>query len=772
MRQRILVGVLALAPALAGCSRETGLFSEPNARAHVEMLAGTIGSRPIGTDANARARAYLIDQLKLYGLEVRVQETDARRAPLGRTAHVSNIIGVLPGARPEAIGLVAHYDSAPTSPGAADDALGVAVVLETARVMAARKDRQWTILVLLTDGEESGLLGAAALMTDRAVTDRLNAYINVESSGSSWPAMLFETGPANGWIVGPWARRAPHPRGGSYSVEIYRRLPNDTDFSILKQQDVPGLNFATVGDSHAYHTARDLPERISSRTMRYLGENVAATVIALGAVDITQRSMRDAVYFDIGGTVAASFGSLPGWILSFLAVLLGTLAWIRVLRFSTTLAGTARWVLTLVWTAIGAAVVAAAMVGATWALRAAREVYHPWYSTPDRLLLLLALVGATLGWGVVRLGRWLPERAHGLRHPVVTWSLALPLWIALALAALWVAPAAAYLWTLPLLVAGALLLVAPPGSGAGVRIASLVVLAVAATLWLRDTVELFRFAMAVFGRLPIITPVFAYAALVSAAGIVLVPPLVATVGAARPILRPSIVTTICLFAVAAAGAFAYAAPAYTHDQPLRRYVRALQEAGAPSATWEVASVEPGLDLETTAPGGWVRVTDPPQASVPWGALPHPFVFRTSGPALGAAPVSVSDLAATSIEGGSELSLTVVPRTPGLAVAFVLPPGITPARSSLPGVSRRGRWTAVFIAPPRDGIAWRASFSNIPPERLADVRVAVTDFGFPGGTGWQRLPAWLPQEHVAWTATATWVVAPAAPAPLEPVPPLR
>ena len=55
-------------------------FSLDNARAHVEMLAGTIGSRPIGTPENARARQYIVDQLRLYGFDVRVQETDARRA--------------------------------------------------------------------------------------------------------------------------------------------------------------------------------------------------------------------------------------------------------------------------------------------------------------------------------------------------------------------------------------------------------------------------------------------------------------------------------------------------------------------------------------------------------------------------------------------------------------------------------------------------------------------------------------------------------------------
>nr|MBA2301221.1 M28 family peptidase [Acidobacteriota bacterium] len=294
--------------ALTGCSRATGLFSERNARAHVETLAGTIGSRASGTEAHARARAYIVDQLKIFGYEVRVQETDARRPELGRTARVANIIGVLPGPRQEAIGLLSHYDSRGDTPGAGDDAFGVAVSLEAARLIAASSDRQWTTYVLVTDAEEEGLMGAAALMNDPQVRDQLAAYINIESSGSGAPVMLFETGPGNDWLVTPWARRAPRPRGGSFGLEIYKRLPNDTDFSILKRHQVPGLNFAAVGDSYTYHTARDTPERLSSRALRETGDNVVSIVEQLQRSDITIRSDRDATYFDIGGTVGISYG--------------------------------------------------------------------------------------------------------------------------------------------------------------------------------------------------------------------------------------------------------------------------------------------------------------------------------------------------------------------------------------------------------------------------------------------------------------------------------
>jgi hypothetical protein len=758
--------VLILFSLAAGCARDTGVFSEPNAHAHISMLAGTIGSRPVGTDANARARAYIIEELRLYGYDVRVQETDARRPELGRTARVANIIGVLAGKRNEAIGLLSHYDSSPESPGAADDGFGVAVSLEAARVLAARANRTWSVLVLLTDGEESGLMGAAALVTDREVDARLQTYINIEAAGSAGPAMLFETGPANGWVVGPWARRAPHPRGASFAVDVYRRLPNDTDFTMLGRHGVPGLNFALVGDGYSYHTARDVPERLSSRTVRDVGENVVAIAEAFDGIDITRRTTSNQTYFDLGGVAALSYSSLTGWLLSVAALVAGVLACVKVVPAAVRVGGAARWLLTAVWSIAGFTMSAAAMVGATWALRAAREVYHPWYAHPDRLFLLLVAVGVTVAWAMSRAGRWLPSRAHGLRHPIVAWSVTLPAWLAVAIAMLWLAPAAAYLWTLPLLAASLLLLLVPAGNLPLLRGASVIVLAVAATLWLRNTVELLRFMTAVFGRLPIVTPVYVYALVLVAASIMLAPPFIAAIMAARPIVRPSLLTALGLIAVAVAGGYAYSAPAYTREQPQRRTMRALQEAGAPGAVWEVASLEPGLDLAPGAPTGWTRQSGAAAASVPWGRLPHPFVFRTTGPSLGVPPAEIANFQTRPVAAGVEATLTVIPRRPGIAVSFVLPRGVTPARSSLPGAQRLGQWTATYIAPPADGILWRASFGTPVADRLQDLRVVVTESGFAGGSGWQRLPEWMPQERAVWTTSASWVVTPAPVTQLE------
>ena len=193
------------------------------------------GSRPIGTPANARARQYVIDQLRLFGYDVRVQELDARRPEVGYTARVSNIIAVKAGPDRNAIALISHYDSAPEAPGGSDDGLGVAVSLEAARVLAARTDRKHTLFVLVTDGEESGLMGAAGLVTDRDVMDRLNAYVNIDSTGSAGPARALRNRArqrvarqAVGPIGAASARRFVRIRNLPAPAERYRLLDLQT----------------------------------------------------------------------------------------------------------------------------------------------------------------------------------------------------------------------------------------------------------------------------------------------------------------------------------------------------------------------------------------------------------------------------------------------------------------------------------------------------------------------------------------------------------------
>jgi hypothetical protein len=110
-----------------------------------------------------------------------------------------------------------------------------------------------------------------------------------------------------------------------------------------------------------------------------------------------------------------------------------------------------------------------------------------------------------------------------------------------------------------------------------------------------------------------------------------------------------------------------------------------------------------------------------------------------------------------VPGGLELVVSVVPDEPGLTVSFVLPPGVRPARHNLPGTVASGAWTATFVAVPKEGVLFRASFGTREPERVGTPRVLVSSPRLPGGEGWQSLPAWLPQERTVWSTSATWLL---------------
>ncbi len=104
-----------------------------NLKRHVAALAGRIGERNVWRpEAMAAAAAYIRKTLEEAGYTVSVQPFTSR----GLT--VDNLEAVLPGhgAADEIIVAGAHYDSVAGTPGANDNASGVAALLELARLLA------------------------------------------------------------------------------------------------------------------------------------------------------------------------------------------------------------------------------------------------------------------------------------------------------------------------------------------------------------------------------------------------------------------------------------------------------------------------------------------------------------------------------------------------------------------------------------------------------------------------------------------------------------
>lgn len=809
------VFVLTLALLSGACARQANVrFSVENARAHVDMLAGTIGSRPAGSANNAKARAYLIDQLRLYGFDVRVQETDAVRPEFGLTARVANIIAIKAGSKPDAIGLVAHYDSIPEAPGALDDGLGVAVCLEAARVLAAQPGRINSLMVILTDGEELNLMGAAAVVTDADVTGRLRAYVNVEATGADGASFLFEAGPRAKPLLEAWAAAAPAPRGSAYTTEIYKRLPNDTDFSIFKRHDIPGLNFAPVLDSYAYHTSRDTPERLRNTTIRHTGESVVSTVAALERLDLTTLGTRsaggasgsgggasgatgagpgsgagDVLYFDTASRRAFVYSPFWGHTLAILSVMIAVAAWVRVLRYSASrnasigsgagarganasagasegrgilgLAVSFIWALLIIATTIGV------MLGAAWLLRQSREVFHPWYAYPTRFLLFLIAAGITAPWYLTRLMHFLPAGLQPLRTPTAVWALILPIWAALAAATELTAPAASHLWVMPLLAASVPLLVVPLRLTLIVRVISLIVAAVCVLFWMRDSLDLYLFIVPLMGRLRIVTPFWLYPAYVAFVGIMLAPPIVAALtGAIRGRRAQTAIGASLLLTLAITTCLSYVADAYTPDRPLRRVARYVHDVTPGQAWWDIGGNEPGLDLALPPAdvAQWrlqqADVTAPVGASVsplipPLGL---PYVFRASAPPAPAPADVVATF--TSKDGATHFEVTIVPKLESMSASIALPAGVEPTQANLSGrrEPRSNRWVARFAAIPASGIAFRATVPAALASRLTETVVILTANRGPAADQ-PRVPAFLPQQRTEWQVQSRWIVQP-------------
>lgn len=231
---------------------------------------------PINTGAHERVRAYICDQLASLGLESNKIYPDTEDSYVVTTDGYKNISAKLNGVSDNAILLVAHYDSAHKSFGAADDGYGVATILETLRAIKAQNvPLRNDIMVLFTDGEEQWMEGAKAELRNNL--DRYKnvlLVINVEASGMKGPPLMFETGDQNAAVVDYYAKRAKNPVAYSFTTAYYNFMPNDTDFSIFKDYGFSGLNFAVIDGSEYHHTAGDSPENIDLRSLQHYGDQV------------------------------------------------------------------------------------------------------------------------------------------------------------------------------------------------------------------------------------------------------------------------------------------------------------------------------------------------------------------------------------------------------------------------------------------------------------------------------------------------------------------
>jgi hypothetical protein len=419
-------------------------FSLSNARRHLAWIARE--PHPVGTPAHAAVSKRLEAEFQRLGVSVEIQERSFLRP--GREnrygiAHVRNVLAKLPGtATTGTVLLMAHYDSTLGTPGAADDGVGVAVLLETARVLKSEASIRNDVVFAATDGEELGTYGVRAFVADHPWSRNLGAVLNFEARGVSGPSMLFETGERDGWLIREFVKNARAPYASSLAPVLYRYIPAATDLNVFRGTGIPRLNFAFADGWQGHHSADDTPGRVDAGSIVHQGTYAVDMARRLATLDLHRERSASyrLVYFPLG-RVVVNYDERLALPLSVAAAL--AWCWLLVVRLK---AGTLRMrqiVLAVFALPVAIAAAAAAAWAVWWTVNVAatdRRALsdHAWISIVAFLAVAIAVMAA--GHRLIR--RWVT--ADGFALGVMAWASVLSLWTAVSV------PGASYVFTWPL----------------------------------------------------------------------------------------------------------------------------------------------------------------------------------------------------------------------------------------------------------------------------------------------------------------------------------
>lgn len=290
-------------------------FNVSNQMDHINEIAKEPHSI-YDVEAKEKVREYLTSELTKLGAQPKIYEySDVYVKRSDSYEDIQNIYAEIKGKSDSYIMLVTHYDSSRAKPeryaekdgslGAADAGYGLSTILETLRVIKESNiELQNGIKILFTDGEEAGLLGAKEAVKEYEIFNGVNYLINLEARGTKGPAVMFETSPNNSAVVDLY-NSADKTFSYSITPEIYRLLPNGTDFTVFLENNIPGINISVLNGIENYHTPNDNPNNLNYKSMQHYGDQVLPIVQEFvsnskysNPSEITSKS--DSIFFSLG----------------------------------------------------------------------------------------------------------------------------------------------------------------------------------------------------------------------------------------------------------------------------------------------------------------------------------------------------------------------------------------------------------------------------------------------------------------------------------------
>ena len=282
MRQSLILGVAAvLLVVLAGIAPVAALDDLTADPARIEEMTHDLCMFERSSESKDRTAAatYIAAAMEERGLSVstgRFAYTNCYFDP--PLALSSNIIGVREGSTDRIVVISAHYDTAiPETPGADDNAAGVATMLEAARILNDTPLNH-TVYFIAFGGEETGLEGSTRWLADNPdLHNRIIAAINLDCVASG-DRLLATALPQHRWILDLLP---------SCIEETPERLLDAArgDEHAFRAAGIPALRLYERDSYAIIHTPDDQPERLNYTLAAECAAIVAGTIVGIDAAD-------------------------------------------------------------------------------------------------------------------------------------------------------------------------------------------------------------------------------------------------------------------------------------------------------------------------------------------------------------------------------------------------------------------------------------------------------------------------------------------------------
>ena len=261
------------------------------------------GPRPAGSAELEKTRAYIIDQLRSFGLNVTTDEFHPA-TPQGDKKMV-NIIAELPGASPDIIIIGSHYDTKYFKEfkfvGANDAGSSTGALMEIARVLAAKKQNKLTYRFVFFDGEEAfcteweqchnpnpadpkqpladntyGSRHYVSQLVAKNEVQRAKAMILLDMMGFK-DLRLDRPELSSQWLVDiVW--RTARDLGYGKQFADGREGVDDDDHKPFLKAGIDALDVIQLNTYEYWHTKDDTLDKISGKSLKVVGDTIIASL--------------------------------------------------------------------------------------------------------------------------------------------------------------------------------------------------------------------------------------------------------------------------------------------------------------------------------------------------------------------------------------------------------------------------------------------------------------------------------------------------------------